>query len=58
MAMISCPYLLGPGRQAIRSDCLVTIRIPHHIPQGEGLPQKGEGFSGLNVKTDTNGQRY
>jgi hypothetical protein len=52
--LLDCPGPTRPGRQAIGSDFLITISIPHHIPGG-GVPQKGGGFSGSNEKPDTDG---
>ncbi len=49
-----------PGRQAIRSDCLITISIPYHVAKGGGCHRKrgGGGFSGSNYKPDTDSQTY
>jgi hypothetical protein len=43
----------------VRSDCLITIPIPYHVPPGGGVATvRGGGFSGLNAKPDTNNQPY
>ncbi len=56
------PLVTWPGRQVIRSDCLITISIPYQVLRGGGggLPQKGRGggFPCLNTKPDNNGQPY
>ncbi len=48
-----------PGKQAISSDCLITISIPYLVRGGGGCHRKGGGrFSGPNDKPDTDCQMY
>jgi len=54
---LDCPPPTLPGRQEIRSDCLITSPTPCHVRGGgRGVcQQKRGGFSGPNDNIYTNG---
>jgi hypothetical protein len=56
--LLDRPLPTWPGRQAVQSDCLITIFIPLSCPEGGGgLPQKRE-LGGSQVRGIIRGQPY
>jgi hypothetical protein len=38
-----------PGRQAIWSNCIITVSLPYNVPWGGGGPKGKEGVSGSEL---------